>query len=208
MSCGVKADLALCKGKTFSEVFRWGQERLVYRTIATASNTAPLVFATSIAHGLTTGWPYRIQGAEGMEGEDPQTKLPLKLNTDVGIYREALVIDATQIEINEIDATDFSAYVPNSAQLVYHLPVDIAGYTARMQVRETADSDTVVLELTTENGGITVNNTTKTITLTATAAATSALAEMRGVYELEMIVGSEVTLLSYGDFEISAEVTR
>ena len=86
-------------------------------------------------------------------------------------------------------------------------PVDLSGYTARMQLRPSISSDTVLLDLTTENGGITLGGVLGTITLHFTAAQTAALSK-GGVYDLEMIVGGNVTRLLQGAVSLSKEVTR
>ena len=86
-------------------------------------------------------------------------------------------------------------------------PVNLVGYTARMQLRPSISSDTVLLDLTTENGGITLGGVLGTITLHFTAAQTAALTE-GGVYDLEMIVGGNVTRLIQGAISLSKEVTR
>lgn len=210
MSCGIETPLEICKGKTFEKVFRWGQARLAYRTILSAAQTAPMTFVTATNHDMPDGWPYRIQGAEGMVGEDPQTGEAIGLNTKKGEYREAIVVDPTTIEVNEIDATDFSAYVASSAQLVYNIPFDMTGMTARMHVRETVDSEDFILELTTANGRIEIDNTAKTITLLVDADDTEPLQDLvEGVYELEMIdSGGKVYQLAFGTFTITDEVTH
>ena len=42
-------------------------------------------------------------------------------------------------------------------------PVDITGYSARLQVRETYESDEYIIELTNTNGGITLGGSAGTI---------------------------------------------
>lgn len=86
-------------------------------------------------------------------------------------------------------------------------PVDLSGYTARMQLRPSVSSDTVLLDLTTENGGITLGGALGTITLHFTAAQTAALPK-GGVYDLEMIIDGNVTRLIQGAVSLSKEVTR
>lgn len=90
-------------------------------------------------------------------------------------------------------------------------PVNLTGYTARMQVRKTvADTDTI-LELTTENGRIAFGSPLSAgkIELTISAADTAALDPIKAVYDLEMVspTGKVVRLLQ-GKFTVSAEVTR
>lgn len=85
---------------------------------------------------------------------------------------------------------------------------DFTGYTARMQVRRTVDSSTVLISLTTENGRITLGGATGIIELNITAADTAALTSS-GVYDLEIISGTgTVDRIMQGNFDLSQEVTR
>ena len=86
--------------------------------------------------------------------------------------------------------------------------IDLTSYTARMQVRNDYQSTTVVLDLTTENGGITLGGALGTITLTASATAMADIASGTYVYDLEMVLGSVVTRLVQGSFAVNVEVTR
>ena len=89
-------------------------------------------------------------------------------------------------------------------------PVDLTNYTARMQIRSEVTSTTVLLELTTENGRITLNGASGVIDLYVSATDTAALAFTAGVYDLELVDGSnsDVYRLMYGLIEVSPEVTR
>jgi hypothetical protein len=88
--------------------------------------------------------------------------------------------------------------------------INLTGYTARLNVRETYASTSAVLTLTTENAGITLGDAAGTITLSATATVTAALtAPFSGVYDLELVSGGGVvTRLLEGSATISPEVTR
>jgi hypothetical protein len=89
------------------------------------------------------------------------------------------------------------------------VPHDLTGYTARMQVRATVDSSSVILSLTTENGRITVGSGTYNINLLVNATTTAALTPGQYVYDLEVVSGGgEVTRIVQGNFKVSAEVTR
>lgn len=88
------------------------------------------------------------------------------------------------------------------------IAVNLAGYTARMQVRSDHESATVLLSLTTENGGITLGGSAGTVTLSATATATAALESGEHVYDLELVSGAVVTRLMQGCFVVDPEVTR
>lgn len=86
--------------------------------------------------------------------------------------------------------------------------VNVTGYSARMQVRQYADSTATVLSFV--NGtGITLGGTAGTIALSAVATATSAIEAGQYVYDLELVSGAGyVTRLVEGNFVVYAEVTR
>lgn len=95
---------------------------------------------------------------------------------------------------------------------IYYKPggvaADLTGFTARCQFRETIDAATEILELTTENGGITLTALEGKIELLITATATAALTFTTAVYDLELIDGTEVIRLIEGRVTLSKEVTR
>lgn len=98
-----------------------------------------------------------------------------------------------------------------SKQLTWKIedePVDLTTYTARMQVREKHTSTTKILDLTTENGGISLGGTAGTIQIEITADDTSDVVAKCYVYDLELITSSNVTRLLEGQFMVTPEVTR
>jgi hypothetical protein len=88
----------------------------------------------------------------------------------------------------------------------------LTGYTARLQVRTTIDSPTVILELTTENGGLTIDGPRVLIDVFATDTQTGAIPVGKYVYDLEVVSpvedGSIVERMIKGSFTVSGEVTR
>lgn len=195
MTCGVKVPLHICRGKTWSKPFRWGQSRKVYKPITAATVAAPCVM-TVPSHGIPDGWVYQVANAKGMT----------ELNTE-SVYRQAIVLDANSVEINELDASALDPYTGGGI-LSYPMPVDLTGYTARMHARESVDSTTTIFTLTSP-AGIVIDNTLKLITPQLTAVATAALTEFAGVYDIEMVDALDrVYLLAYGSLEIITEVTR
>ena len=89
------------------------------------------------------------------------------------------------------------------------LPVDLTGFTARMQVRETYNADNFILELTTENGGIVLGDANGTIEITISHATTSLIRPKEYVYDLEIVSPLDVVLrLIEGRFIVTPEVTR
>lgn len=89
------------------------------------------------------------------------------------------------------------------------VPVDMTGWTARMQIREEVDSEIVISELTTENGGITIDPLQGKIDLYLSPEQTSQLNFESAVYDIELVdqVG-EVYRDIEGKIKLSLEVTR
>jgi hypothetical protein len=91
--------------------------------------------------------------------------------------------------------------------------VNLTGYDARMQVRETYDATLPVLSLT-AGTGITLGGTAGTIVLEATATQTAAIdatppGPQQYVYDLELVSGAGiVTRLVEGRLLVYPEVTR
>ena len=82
------------------------------------------------------------------------------------------------------------------------------GYTARMQVREAADSTAYLLNLT-DTSGITLGDTAGTIAVVITATQSSAISAGSYAYDLELVSsGNIVTRLLQGSFTVSGNVTR
>jgi len=89
------------------------------------------------------------------------------------------------------------------------VPVDLTGYTARMQVRPTVESADVLLNLSTATGEITLGGAAGTIAAVASAQQTSLIGGRRAVYDLEVEASNGVvTRLLQGAVAISLEVTR
>ncbi len=89
-------------------------------------------------------------------------------------------------------------------------PVNLSGYSARMQVRDGYDGGSAIVNLT-SGTGITLGGTAGTIVVALTATETAAIdATPSGqyVYDLELVSGLTVTRLVEGNFLVSPEVTR
>lgn len=88
-------------------------------------------------------------------------------------------------------------------------PVNLTGYSARMQVRKNVAAADVLLELSTTNSKIQITPMTGTVTLVFSATTTAAIDWSRGKYDLEMTSGDgTVTRLIEGEISISKEITR
>lgn len=90
-------------------------------------------------------------------------------------------------------------------------PILLGGYTARMQIRPTTSSSTVIKELTTENGGITLGSTNGQIVLYISDEDMANIDEDKYVYDLELLgptADTYVYKILYGNFVVRSEVTR
>lgn len=88
-------------------------------------------------------------------------------------------------------------------------PIDLTGYSARMQVRRSYSSTEKLLDLSTESGEITLGGAAGTITVEGDAAATELLKTKCGVYDLELTSqDGVVTRLIQGEVTVAPEVTR
>lgn len=88
-------------------------------------------------------------------------------------------------------------------------PVDLTEFVGRMQIRETIDSEEVIAELTSDNGGIIIGHEPGEFTLYMSAEDTAALDFDSAVYDLELeSPNGDVTRILAGDVTLTREVTR
>lgn len=187
------------KGKPLIEVLRWGTSPFVYSAISAITQTAPVQISAA-GHGLPDGWPVAVVSVKGMRQINAESSPP-SLSRD---YRPATVVDDNTVQINEINAADFSAYT-SGGYLQYHTPVDLTGYTARLVIKDRIGG-TELLRLT-GTRGITLDNTAKTITYAVAASVTEKLTWKKGVFELEMEASDgTVTTLDSGEIVVFDEV--
>jgi hypothetical protein len=87
--------------------------------------------------------------------------------------------------------------------------VNVTGYTAKMQVRIATTSASVIIEMSTDNGRITVSGIDGMFTVALTSAETTGIPVGNYVYDLEVTSpgGTRTTLLQ-GGFSVEAEVTQ
>ena len=89
--------------------------------------------------------------------------------------------------------------------------INLTGFTARMQVRESVDASDILAAFTTENGRIALGGVAGTIAITMSAADSATLFTSTGekVYDLEVVSGGgAVYLVASGKFNLVGEVTR
>lgn len=204
-------DLEIKQGKTFSGVIRWETEPIIFKPITAISfaNGAPRLTVTG--HGTPNGHRGAVTRVKGPTQINAKNAPPRDSD-----YVPALVINENTIELNSVapydaNGSEWPAYV-SGGFWQYNTPVDLAGYTARMKIKnkiggtvlastEAGDSPLNVL-------AIAIDNTAKTITLSIPATATDDFAWTKGVYELEMVSpAGVVTSLISGAVTVAKEVT-
>lgn len=205
MSCQDQ-DFEILQGKTFTRVVRWETAPLVYKAITAITKAGPVAI-TATGHGLPDGWRAAVVSAGGMRQINAKN-WPLR-DTD---FHQITKVTADLITLNDTNSADYTAYT-SGGSVVYYTPVDLASFTARMQVRATQADTTILLSLTDAGvaplTGITLDNTLKTITLLISATDTAALTWLTGVYDLELISpAGVVTQLLSGSVTVVDEVTR
>jgi hypothetical protein len=85
--------------------------------------------------------------------------------------------------------------------------VDLTGYTARMQARDKVGGSCIVVNITTENGGISLDDEGN-INLLISSDDTKTINAKDYVYDLELDSGSEVYRIIEGKFIVTPEVTK
>lgn len=174
----VQQDIVIIQGADWQPVMQWLSENMTHKLISGVTIGLPTLL-TVTAHGLTGTaqipvWITNVVGPRALNTEDYRCVEP----------RWATVVDADTLAI-DFDSGALQAY-RSGGVLTYRAAVNLTGWTARQEIRESIDADTVMNSLTTENGGITLG-ADGTITRHMTAAQSTALGAMQGVYNLELI---------------------
>jgi len=194
-----KINYKVYQGSTFQEIYRWESETKVYVPISNIQKSAPCVITTAEPHNLPVGWRARVVGAGGMK----------EINSTGDSYYTITDTTSDTIEINSVNSLQFSTYT-NGGVVEAGAPVPLAGYSARMQIRESVDSTTVIHSASTENGGIEIDSTTyQTITVKIPATITQAFTFETAVYSVELYTNDGLVIpFLVGNLTLVPEVTR
>ena len=195
-----KLDIVLRKGATWQLPVMWESDRLAYKTITQVTPTSP-VRITAVGHGIPDGWRVAVANVKGPSALNAAMNPPRDHE-----FRVATVVSPDAIEFNKVNAAGWPAYV-TGGQLVYYEPMPLLDAQARMQIKNKVNG-IVLHELTTADGGITIDLIKSRLVLTITAEACAAFTWRRGVYDLEVFDASGVvTPLLYGSVNLTSEVT-
>ena len=113
------------------------------------------------------------------------------------------------ITINHVNSLAYNTYTSGGV-VEYNEPVPLITYSARMQIRETVDSETILYSGTSGVGGdIALDNTFKTIQVNIPASTTQAFDFTTAVYSIELYEsGGLVIPFLTGNLTLVPEVTR
>lgn len=172
-------EIRLQQGKTQPLVLRIETDEIAYKAITAITQTAP-VGITATGHGLVQGWRAAVTNVKGM----------IEINAVANEvkdrdYHPATVVDPNTVQFNDVNAAGFKSYA-SGGYLQYNVPMDLAGYSARMDIRDRKNGNTVLDSFTTANGLIEIDNALKTVTIYFDAIDFTALTWKKGYYELEL----------------------
>lgn len=194
-----KLNYKIYQGSTFRETFRWESQTKSYAQISGITKAAPCVITTSSNHTIPVNWRIRVTGVLGMKEINQASEED---------YYLATAVSGNTVTINQLNSSAYTTYTSGGI-VEWNNPIPLAGYTAQMQIRETVDSSISILELTTANGGISINTSEYTISITMSATQTRAFTFPTAVYSLELTDGNGiVTTFLTGNLTLVPEVTR
>ena len=188
--------LGINQGSTFDKKFNWYGGGRIFREIEDVTEGCPTRI-TITAHGLPSGadTPVYIEDVKGARSLNSGGK----------------EVVATYVDVDNFDVdigTRGESYKTGSGCIYYYVPKNLAGWTARMDIRDAIDDTTTLVSLTSPSD-IVIDTATAEIQVIIAASVTAALDFDEGVYDLELEDGSgNVTRLLEGTITFSKEVTR
>ncbi len=206
-----KIDIDIVRGDTCPVLLRWSTEPLVAKPISSISFASGCPRIGVASHGIIDGFDVFMAGIVGPTQLNSAHRDPVKTDKEsTSDWHAARVVDANTIDLRGIVPFDdqgkaFKDWV-SGGFVYYNTAVDLTGYTARMTIKDKYGG-AELHSLTTENGGIALDVALGTITLIFSATDTAAFAWKKGVYDLEMVKGGEVTKIAKGVVTVDNEAT-
>ena len=195
--------LTIQQGRSFEQIVRWETEPFLFVPITSISNTAPLRIVTATAHGIPNGWRVAVVSSGGLTELNAGTNPPQDRD-----FRRLTVVDETTLELNPLSGANFGKHKAGTGYLQWYTPKSLAGYKGRMNVR-TKYGGPILLNLTSENGGLTLDDTKKSIKISIPWTVTETIQWTRPmVYDLELeSPESIVTAILAGPISLATEIT-
>lgn len=208
-------DITIKQGKTFTLVIRAECPPVIRKAIAGVSfaSGAPVI-TTTAPHGVTDGWRGYVTRVAGPRQLNAQNN-PVK----AADFHPMTVVNGTAVEFNDVTPVDeqgnqWADYV-SGGFLEFYTPVDLAGKTARMQIRSKPDKASTLLASSEAADApkdvlvLAVDNNAKTITLSIAATATDDFDWKTGYYDVELVgpTPADVLEVASGKITLSKELT-
>lgn len=182
-------ELLILKGETFSLEVRWEDRDRLSRVAITAisySHGAPRL--TAADHGIPDGW----------RGYVSLVAAPTQINANCppreSDWQELTVIDSDTVELNAVTPVDDNgrqwADYTSGGFINFYPPVDLTGYTARMQIKDKIGG--TVIASTDDVLDVSVIPSEYKTTVVISAENTATLSAKRGVATLEMVSSTGV----------------
>lgn len=200
-----KYNFTVYQGATLNLPIRWESDTVQYREISAIAKSAPAV-VTAAAHNIPDGWWVAVTDCLGM------TQINATNPPKDAEYLQATVLSSSQFSLNKVDAKSYTAYTSNGI-VRYNEPIDLTGYTARMKLRASVTSTTVIDAFTDTDSrlpdtGIVIDTANYLITLLVDATVTAAYTFQTVVYDLELVSSTGVvSRILEGEIKLSKEVT-
>lgn len=181
------SDITIIRGSTYSDTLQWATGECILLKVKVLPDAPALLKCAG--HTLPDGWMCTIEGHPKI---DENQEFMVK------------VVDADTLVIPCLNGMSFG--FARDAVLRTSAPVNMDGYGARMQIRNPTTKE-LLIELTSDNGLITIDNVNKRIGRTISSTITAAITWTEGEFDLEMYQGSYVVKIDHGTVRVEQEVT-
>jgi len=182
----MEKEIVIQRGSTFEYEVLWANATdFTYKAITAISLTFGPPRLTVTGHGIPPGWPVAITRVSGMRKINAENSPPSSRD-----YHTVKVIDANTIELNDVDATGFSAYA-SGGFVQFKTPIDFSGYAFRQDIKD-KEGGTVLLSSELADAPLNLITITPTpaeskLLIGIDATDTAAIAWSKGVTDLEAV---------------------
>ena len=189
MTAPAKINYKFYQGSTVYEILRWESTEIVYKPITAITKAAPVVI-TALSHEIPNDWRVKVTSVLGMTDIN-----------DISNYYRVNSVTTDTVTIRDINSLNFKTYTGGGV-LEYNKPIDLNGYTARMRIKAKATDTDVIYEANTDNGGIIVDNTNKSISINLPANLTASFSFSTAVYSL-ILTSNNGTVIPFASGSIT-----
>lgn len=165
------------QGATFNPVLRYSSPDFTIIPVTAVTKSAR-AHVTAVAHGIVGKTKVFISGVAGMK------QINSRDLTRIDKAYTATPVDSDHLSL-DVDSSEFSAYI-SGGELVYNTPVNLVGYTGLLEIRPVKGSSTILVSLTTSNGGLTLGGAAGTIQPFISSTDTALYTWLTGVVDLEL----------------------